>query len=375
MSGNKNLSGNKGEWSEVYAFIKLLGDGKMHAGDPLLRRVDNVYYAILEILRDENSYTYADTGKQRKIVIQSDRETKQTLVNADDFQAHAEQLLSRIKKCKGSFTVPEIEDFLSVIKCNSLKASSKDKADIHINIYNPQTSSTNLFGYSIKSKLGGNFTLLNASQATNFTYKIVGVDLSDEEISVINTISTRSKISDRYHAITSRGGHFEFVQPKSQEFDRNLRILDDALPRLVGELLLLKESSGESSIFELTRLLKEKNPLSYPYSNTDPYYETKIKRLLTAFVVGMVPKKIWSGEYDADGGYLIVKEDGEILAYHLMRLSTFQNLLFRYSYLERASSGRNKYGKLYRDADSGELLFELNLQVRMGWKAPKSKQS
>ena len=29
------LSGNKGEWSEIYALFKLLGEGKVHAGAPL----------------------------------------------------------------------------------------------------------------------------------------------------------------------------------------------------------------------------------------------------------------------------------------------------------------------------------------------------
>lgn len=368
MRDNKPLSGNKGEWSEVYAFVKLLGDGILHAGDSMLRRVDNVYYAILDIIRDERCYSCTECDSKRKIIIHSEGSEGRILVDASEFEAQAELLLGKIKSGKSSFAIPELEEFLSSIKCESLKAPSKDKADIHINIFNPKTSSSHLFGYSIKSKLGENFTLLNASQSTNFTFKVVGVSLSDDDISSINGISTRSKISDRYHSVLRRGGRFEFLRPGSQEFDRNLRILDDALPRLVGELLLLKESTGESSILKLTTLLRESNPLSYPYSSEDPYYETKVKRLLTAFVVGMVPKKIWSGEYNVDGGYLIVKEDGEILAYHLMRMSTFQNLLFRYSYLERASSGRNRYGRLYRDEDSGDVKFDLNLQIRMGWR-------
>jgi len=27
------LTGNKGEWSEIYALFRLLGEGKVHAGD------------------------------------------------------------------------------------------------------------------------------------------------------------------------------------------------------------------------------------------------------------------------------------------------------------------------------------------------------
>ncbi len=51
---------NKGEWSEVYAFFKLLADGRLYCGDGHLNRYDEKYYPILEIFRndapDRNAY-------------------------------------------------------------------------------------------------------------------------------------------------------------------------------------------------------------------------------------------------------------------------------------------------------------------------------
>ena len=51
---------NKGEWSEVYAFFKLLADGRLYCGDGHLNRYDERYYPILEIFRndapDRNAY-------------------------------------------------------------------------------------------------------------------------------------------------------------------------------------------------------------------------------------------------------------------------------------------------------------------------------
>jgi HpaII restriction endonuclease. len=32
------LRGNKGEWSEIYTFLKLLADGKLYAADENLTR-------------------------------------------------------------------------------------------------------------------------------------------------------------------------------------------------------------------------------------------------------------------------------------------------------------------------------------------------
>ena len=34
-----NLSGNKGEWSEIYIFLKLMSDGKVYAADKNRRKI------------------------------------------------------------------------------------------------------------------------------------------------------------------------------------------------------------------------------------------------------------------------------------------------------------------------------------------------
>ena len=58
------ITGNKGEWSEIYALFRLLGEGKVHAGDADLNKLD-LYYPILNIIREESKkYEYKpDTEK------------------------------------------------------------------------------------------------------------------------------------------------------------------------------------------------------------------------------------------------------------------------------------------------------------------------
>ena len=46
------ISGNKGEWSELYVLFKLLGEKKIYAGDGNLNKL-NAFYPVLKILRDE----------------------------------------------------------------------------------------------------------------------------------------------------------------------------------------------------------------------------------------------------------------------------------------------------------------------------------
>ena len=48
------LSGNKGEWSEIYVFLRLLEVGKLYAADADLNKMDDVFYNIINIVRTEN---------------------------------------------------------------------------------------------------------------------------------------------------------------------------------------------------------------------------------------------------------------------------------------------------------------------------------
>lgn len=43
------LSGNKGEWSEIYVLFKLLSDGRLYAADSDLNKLEKKF---LEIVRN-----------------------------------------------------------------------------------------------------------------------------------------------------------------------------------------------------------------------------------------------------------------------------------------------------------------------------------
>ena len=48
------LSGNKGEWSEIYAFLRLLEIKKLYAADAELNKKDNMFYNIINIIHTES---------------------------------------------------------------------------------------------------------------------------------------------------------------------------------------------------------------------------------------------------------------------------------------------------------------------------------
>jgi hypothetical protein len=76
----------------------------------------------------------------------------------------------------------------------------------------------------------------------------------------------------------------------------------------------------------------------------------------------MMPSKVWTGQYDATGGYLIVKTDGEVLCYHIYNKNEFEDYSFADTKLDTASSSRHRFGEVYKE--NGEFYFKLNLQIR-----------
>lgn len=272
-------------------------------------------------------------------------------------------MLAKIKSANTStFEIPQIESFINSFKCQSLKAGSHIKSDIRVVIHDVRTTTEHELGFSIKSQLGGASTLLNAGKTTNFIFSISNLKLSAQEIDEINTIETRSKIKDRIAAIVEKGGLFNFIKTESEVFGDNLTLIDSALPQILAEIIYKFFSSSLSTVSELVKDCTLTNPLKYNVKSGQPFYQYKIKRLLTDIALGMMPSIVWTGQLDATGGYLVVKDDGEILCYHIYDRNQFEDYLFENTKLETASSNRHDFGKLLEI--NGDFYFKLNLQIR-----------
>ena len=155
------ISGNKGEWSEIYALFRLLGEGKVHAGDADMNKLD-LYYPILNVIREESKrYEYKPNVAQNIVIIDEDG-NEYARISMDKFMEESSKLLQDIKQGQGAaFPIPSTESFMNTIGCTKLKAPSQDKSDIHIVIHDLRTNMTPLLGFSIKSQLGTPSTLLN----------------------------------------------------------------------------------------------------------------------------------------------------------------------------------------------------------------------
>lgn len=355
------INGNKGEWSEIYTLLRIVADKKLYAGDENLNKIENLVYPIIKILRDESEGTYSFSYDCNLVIVNGVNEIFRIPIN--DFEKKAIILLNHIKNASASsFAIPVIEEFLNSFNCHSLKAKSSIKSDIRIIIHDFRTGAQPELGFSIKSQLGGASTLLNAGRTTNFIYKIEDIELSDDQINEINSINTTRKIKDRIESIIKKNGKIKFFKTENTTFGNNLTLIDSSLSIILSEIVYLFYTSNYSLLIELIKQVSKLNPLHYDLSGSHPFYEYKIKRFLTEIALGMMPSKVWTGELDATGGYLVVKESGEVLCYHIYNRNEFENYLIKNTKLETASSKRHEFGSIYKDGN--DYFIKLNLQIR-----------
>ncbi|MFV0390696.1 MAG: HpaII family restriction endonuclease [Paludibacteraceae bacterium] len=356
------ITGNKGEWSEIYTLLKVIADKQLFAGDNNLNKIENLIFPIIKVLRDESNGTFEFSYNDDLVVINNNNKEK-IRISVNEFQRQALFLLTKLReKTSSTFSIPEIEKFINSFNNHSLKAKSTIKSDIRIVIHDQRTGTNPELGFSIKSQLGGASTLLNAGKTTNFIYKITGLGLTKQQIEDINAIITRSKIKDRIEKIEELNGKLQFVRLENSVFENNLTLIDSALPRIISEILILFFSSNFSKISDLVSEVSKTNPIGYNLEDKHPFYTYKIKHFLSDIALGMMPSKVWKGKLDATGGYLVVKEDGEILCYHIYNRNEFEDYLFTNTKLETASSSRHEFGTIYEQ--NGLFYFKLNLQIR-----------
>ena len=352
------ITGNKGEWSELYVLLYLLGTGKLYSADEKAVRMQDVYFPILRILRneDDREIDYHITHEKAVEIIMNG----QTLgkISVDVFKKEADFLLTAIREGSDrAFPIARTEDFMSHIHTRRLAAPSSDKTDITLQLQDIHTGYEPIMGFSIKSELGNPPTLLNASGATNFVYAIDNID--DNDMYEINAIDTRSKIVDRMMEIRNRGGKVRFSHTANRTFANNLMLIDSNMERIVAEMLYASYLMGETKCGNLVLLLEEKNPLSYPSYG---FYAFKFKRLLSAIALGMKPSVLWDGVDEANGGYIIVTSNGDVIAYHIYNRNFFEQYLLVNTRFEKPSTTRHGYASIYKQ--DGKYYINLNLQIR-----------
>ena len=182
------------------------------------------------------------------------------------------------------------------------------------------------------------------------------------DVQDINNIATNTKIKDRVCQIIEKGGHITFLKAEKDTMNYNLKMIDHILPDIIGHILLA---------FYKERITKLSDIVDHLYANTEIKLKLKIEdkemlidklmRFLVAILLGVFAGKKWNGEYESSGT-IIVKESGDLVAFHIIELYNLKKYLFNNIRLDAPSSSRHNFGKII--IDKNKMYLKLNLQLR-----------
>lgn len=193
-----------------------------------------------------------------------------------------------------------------------------------------------------------------------FIYRIK--NLPEEKIAFITKMQEErkhSKVKDTVKGIFENGGEFVFEGMTSEKFRHNLMLVDSAMCEIAANALLVYYGGSKSKCKDIAYELGKQNPLGFP---KEWFYAHKLKKLLCAVALGMTPATLWRGNDDANGGYIIVTKQGDVLAYHIYNRDFFEEYLLNSTKFDTPSSSRYGFGKIYKKG--GENYINLNLQIR-----------
>ncbi len=348
---------NRGEWSEFYGVLFLLVKPNVQLVDSALKNINQLIYIVKKVILDSKIKLEYVISQNGDILVYADNK-QINCMSKEVLDRERNKLLNSIlshTEKKGAFSIPSSEEFVSSMTNNcSFKSKSKNKSDI-VTISFDTLKSTNVsLNYSIKSSLGSPATILNASNNTDFKYKVNNFPL--DKIASVNSIETRTKLLDRIRKIKSYSGvTITFENVVSSTFEYNLKMIDSLLPQYLGNTLLY---SYEYDDKDLKSIFKLANP-----TLSQLMAEKKLGDFLNGISFGFVPGSIWNGINSVNGGLIIVKNNGDVVVLDLMYYpQEVAKFIMNESKLDSPSTHRYHMLELYEE--NGEVFFTLNLQVR-----------
>lgn len=343
---------NRGEWTEAYVFLRLLGDGRIYGASVDLVKDEQTYIDIINIIRDEpdKCLIFDRFIKDEVAYIQSyEGDEKLKIITAPEFTEKAAFLYEQIKKVTAGdrkIKVPEIQEYMEGLRIDSPKAnlseSAKEKygakTDIIVTTEDSFDHVRTVGGFSIKSHIGSSPTLFNCSQTSGFLYKVVGCDVDG-----MHQLNYKEGFLEIISSIKENFS-LEYVGCRNDIFEQNIRVVDSRMDEILQNAILMQvgylDGLDSSSIPEISKALATLNPIGV--KNPNVFYEAKLKAFLFASFAGMTASTEWNGRKKLTGGYIDVDREGELLYYRAISDDIFENYLFKHTYVDRPDRGVSK---------------------------------
>lgn len=382
-NNNEPRKGNKGEWSEPYVALKILGEGKLNLSDDDGNTISDQWLNILEVIRHESFFSEEEQKNKEKIVkykrssnniidIYIDNKPNVS-ITSKDFLTYAEKLKEKILTSQGIITTgDDIENFLDKISLHHIKAKNIKKSDIFISTIDPRTSiSRENIGFSIKSKFGKNPTLFNTGTNSAAIYKLTNMnDELMDEINNLNDDQGHTSVSKRCETLAKNGCKLEFIGfPISAKygystFGENLDMINPALGEVINFILQTHffTSTNVTNVQDMINIVIRKNPCNL--TRPKEKYTYMMKSFLYAAYCGLTAGTLWDGRSQVNGGFIEVQRNGNVTASVALESEMFKSYLFKHCYFEWPSTSKRhgNYANVYKE--NGEYYFRLNFQIR-----------
>ena len=162
--------------------------------------------------------------------------------------------------------------------------------------------------------------------------KLQEVYISNPNNTNLSDTEMNDNKSNHIIQMITENGTMKYSHMKNKVFSGNLMLIDTYMEEIIAHLLLLYYQNQATDSDKLIRIIEEQNPLGYPRKGI---YAYKFKKFLCSIALGMMPSKEWDGHDEANGGYVIVKDNGEVLAYHIYNRDAFEKYLLNNTKFER----------------------------------------
>lgn len=379
------LSYNNGEWAEVYIFFKVIADRKLYTADASFNPIKDVYLNILGVIREETKgkvYNYK-TGEDVTILLNHQPVGS---VPVSEFVKYKDILWKLLEEnTQTTFSSDEIEFFLNSIHIYNPKSPARIVSKfcggtVDIVMETQDRSGVNrILGFSCKSDLRASSTLLNASgDNTNFVFEVTG-PMDDEKMDHFNHIFKQTirkgkkcddiATSERMQYLKEIGCNLVYADTAKQLAKTNLiKCGGMEMPLIVGGMLktfYFENLSKGTSMEDCIDYLAKNDIAGYGFEDLKETYHNKIAHLLLCTFTGMRLGSVWNGRQAVNGGYIVVKNNGDVVAFHSTIADEFKDFLVAKIFMESPSHSRHKDMVIYKKDDKYYLKLALQLRFSL----------
>jgi hypothetical protein len=379
------ITGNKGEWSELYIFFKILTDKRIYTADANLNKIKDVFLNVITIIREEvKNYVYKYNTGENVIIKLNGKEVGR--IPNEEFIHYMNIIWDQLKNNKDTtFSNEVVEDFLNRIHVTKLKSPST-----HVTNYfggtvdivletEDRSGVVRILGFSCKSDIKSPSTLLNASQDnTNFVYELEG-PVNDEVMNHFNNIfkvtQRRGEVCkdiathERIDYLKELGIDLKFVKTALPIANENLIMSGGMeMPKIIAGMLKLfyfVNSGSRTFINDCIKYLSENDIAGYGFPNLEDVYYSKVASFLYNTFTGLRLGTLWNGKAEVNGGYIVVKKDGDVVAFHSTIADEFKDFLVSTSFLEGPSHKRHLDMVIEKEGDRYYLKFALQIRFAL----------